>query len=155
MEALKLLIDQSPDNEEVEITIKCGMIDPALEELIAQIRLYSFSITAKKDGRTYTVSLSDIYYFESIDNRTFLYTEHEVYECELKLYELEQQLTKTDFVRVSKACILNVKVLESVRALLNGKMEAELENGEKVIINRHYVEALKRKLGMQEGEDNV
>ncbi|MEA5004123.1 MAG: LytTR family DNA-binding domain-containing protein [Christensenella sp.] len=152
---MKLLIDQSPDNEEVEITIKCGMIDPALEELIAQIRLYSFSITAKKDGRTYTVSLSDIYYFESIDNRTFLYTEHEVYECELKLYELEQQLTKTDFVRVSKACILNVKVLESVRALLNGKMEAELENGEKVIINRHYVEALKRKLGMQEGEDNV
>ncbi len=151
---MKLLIDQSPDNEEVQITIKCGIIDAALEELIAQIRLYSFSVTAKKDGRTYPVSLSDIYYFESIDNRTFLYREHQVYECELKLYELEGQLTKTDFVRVSKSCILNVKVLKSVRALLNGKMEAELENGEKVIINRHYVEALKRKLGMNGGEDN-
>jgi len=152
---LKLLIDQSPENEEVEITIKCGMIDPALEALIAQIRLYSFSVAAKKDGRIYTIGLSDIYYFESIDNRTFLYTEHEVYECELKLYELERQLTKTDFVRVSKSCILNVRVLKSVRALLNGKMEAELDNGEKVIINRHYVEDLKRKLGLAGGKQDV
>jgi len=137
---LKLLIDQSPDNEEVEITIKCGMIDPGLEKLIEQIRLYSFSITAKKEGRTYPISLSDIYYFESIDNRTFLYAEHEVYECGLRL---------------SKSCILNVRMLKSVRALLNGKMEAELENGEKVIINRHYVEKLKRKLGLAGGEKDV
>ena len=152
---MKLLIDQSPDNEEVEITIKCGMIDPGLEKLIEQIRLYSFFITAKKEGRTYPISLSDIYYFESIDNRTFLYAEHEVYECGLRLYELEQQLTKTDFARVSKSCILNVRMLKSVRALLNGKMEAELENGEKVIINRHYVEKLKRKLGLAGGEKDV
>ena len=152
---MKLLIDQSPDNEEVEITIKCGIIDPALEQLIAQIRLYSFSVAAKKDGRTYTVSLGDIYYFESIDNRTFLYTEHEVYVSKLRLYELEQQLTKTDFVRVSKSCILNVRILQSVRALLNGKMEAELDNGEKVIISRHYVEGLKRKLGLAGGEQDV
>lgn len=152
---MKLLIDQSPENEEVEITIKCGIIDPALGELIAQIRLYSFSIAAKKDGKTYTISLGDIYYFESIDNRTFLYTEREVYECDPKLYELEQQLTKTDFVRVSKSCILNIKMLKSVRALLNGKMEAEMENREKVIINRHYVEALKQKLGMQGGGEHV
>lgn len=152
---MKLLIDQSPENQEVEITIKCGIIDEALEELIGQIRLYSFSIAAKKDGRTYTVSLNDIYYFESIDNRTFLYTEREVYECGARLCELEQQLTKTDFVRVGKACILNIKRLKSVRALLNGKMEAELDNGEKVIINRHYVEALKQKLGLQGGAEHV
>lgn len=152
---MKLLIDQSPDNEEVEITIKCGIIDAALEQLIAQIRLYSFSVAAKKDGRTYSVGLNDIYYFESVDNRTFLYTEHEVYECDLKLYALEQQLTKTDFVRVSKACILNIKRLKSVCALLNGKMEAELDNAERVIINRHYVEALKRKLGIAGGEEDV
>ncbi len=152
---MKLLIDQSPDNEEVEITIKCGIIDPALEQLIAQIRLYSFSIAAKKDGRTFSVSLKDIYYFESIDNRTFLYTEREVYECDLRLYEVEAQITKTDFVRVSKSCILNVRMLKSVRALLNGKMEAELENAERVIINRHYVEGLKRKLGLEGGEADV
>ena len=143
---MKLLIDQSPDNEEVEIIIKCGLIDTELEKLIAQIRLYSFSVSARRDGKQYNISLSDIYYFESVDNRTFVYTRDEVYQCDLQLYELEEQLTKTNFVRISKSSILNIMVLERVRALLHGKMEAELSNGEKVVINRHYVDALKKKM---------
>lgn len=145
---MKLLIDQSPDNEEVEITIKCGLIDPGLEKLIEQIRLYSFSVTAKRDGKTFQLRLEEVYYFESVANRTFLYTEKEVYECGMKLYELESQLAKTNFVRISKSCILNVTTLKNVRALLNGKMEAELDNGEKVVVTRHYVDALKQKLGL-------
>lgn len=47
---MKLKIEQSPENEEVEITVKCGMVDEKLERLIAQIRLYAFSITGKKAG---------------------------------------------------------------------------------------------------------
>ena len=145
---MKLLIDQSPDNEEVEVTIKCGLIDPGLEKLIEQIRLYSFSVIAKRDGKTFQIRLGDVFYFESVDNRTFVYTEQEVYECGLKLYELESQVAKANFVRISKSCILNVMTLKNVRALLNGKMEAELENGEKVSVTRHYVETLKQKLGL-------
>ncbi len=143
---MKLLIDQSPDNEEVEIIIKCGLIDTELEKLIAQIRLYSFSVNAKQGDKVYNIGLSDIYYFESVDNRTFVYTRDDVYQCGLRLYELEGQLAKTNFVRISKSSILNIHILKSVRALLNGKMEAELDNGEKVIINRHYVDSLKKKM---------
>jgi hypothetical protein len=47
---LKLIIDQSVEHKDVEITIKCGLIDEDLERLIAQIRLLSFSIIGKKDG---------------------------------------------------------------------------------------------------------
>lgn len=145
---LKLTIAQSLEQKEVEITIRCGLIDPALEKLIAQIRLYSFSITGKKDGSSYIIRLEDIFYFESIDEKTFLYCEKDVYECRLRIYELEQQLAQTDFVRISKSCILNVMKLESVRALLNGKLEAKLINGEKVIISRHYVQSVKEKLNL-------
>jgi Response regulator of the LytR/AlgR family len=145
---LKLIIDQSLDHKEVEITVRCGLIDPALEKLIAQIRLYSFSVTGKKDGSSYAIRLEDIFYFESIEEKTFLYCNKEVYECGLKIYELEQQLSETDFVRISKSCILNVMKLESVRALLNGKLEAKLANGEKVIISRHYVQSVKEKLNL-------
>lgn len=143
---MKLIIDQSSENEEVEIIVKCGLIDARLEQLISQIRLYSFSVTAKKEGRRYQLPLNDVCYFESVDNKTFVYTKDDVVECDLKLYELEEQVTRTNFVRISKACILNLMMLKSVRALLNGKMEALLENGERVVINRHYVEALKEKL---------
>lgn len=145
---MKLIIDQSPGQEEVEITVKCALIDERLSRLIEMIRLYAFSIAGKKDGRTYSLKLEDVYYFESVDRKTFAYTEGNVYECEFKLYELEEQLAKTNFVRIGKAAILNVSVLQSVRALMNGRMEAELANGEKMIISRHYVAELKKKLGL-------
>lgn len=143
---LKLIIDQSPVHSEVEITVKCSLIDARLERLIEQIRLYSFSIAGKKDGRTYYIRLEDVYYFEALERKTFMYTKDECYESGLRLYELESQLEKTNFVRISKSVILNISVLKSVRAMLNGRMEAELANGEKMIINRHYVDALKQKL---------
>ena len=145
---MKLLIDQSPENEEVEIIIKCGIIDARLEKLIEQVRLYFFSVAAKRDGKTFQLRLEDIFYFESVDSHTFAYTEKEVYECSMRLYELEDQIAKTDFVRISKSCILNVTTLKNVRGLLNGRMEAELENGENVVVTRHYVEALKKKLSL-------
>ncbi len=145
---MKLVIDQSLENKEVEITIRCGLIDPDLEKLIAQIRLYSFSLTGKRDGSSYLIKLEDIFYFESIDEKTFIYCRKEVYESELRLYELEQQLAATNFVRISKSCILNIMKLESVKALLNGKMEAKLINNEKVMITRHYLQSVKEKLNL-------
>ncbi|WP_018750969.1 hypothetical protein [Paenibacillus sanguinis] len=54
---MKLIIDQSLNHEDIEITIKCKLVDAELEKLIAQIRLYGFSITGKKDGATYPLHL--------------------------------------------------------------------------------------------------
>ena len=55
---MKFTIEQSSDNNEVEINIKCGqIIDEKLQKLIDQIRLYSFSIVCKKDKEIYQISL--------------------------------------------------------------------------------------------------
>lgn len=143
---MKLTIEQSLDNKDVEITIKCGLIDSRLENLIEQIRLYSFSITGKKDGASFSIKIEDIFYFESIDEKTFIYSDENVYECDLKLYEVETYLSNTSFTRISKSCILNTSKLISVRAMLNGKLEADLLNNEKVIINRHYVKSVRKNL---------
>ena len=86
-----------------------------------------------------------MYYIESIDNHSFLYSEKDVYESDLKLYEIENMLTGTHFIRVSKNLIVNTVLIDNVRALFNGKFEASLMNGEKVIVNRHYVKAFKEK----------
>jgi len=143
-----LIVEQSLESKEVEIIIKCGLIDEHLEKLIDQIRRYSFSINGKKDGINYKIPLESIFYFEASEDKTFIYGEKAVYECDLKLYELEQQLAGTNFVRISKSCILNIMHLNSVRPLFHGKFEAQLKNQEKVIINRHYVPKFKEKFGL-------
>lgn len=146
---LKLIIEQSSDNKEIEINIKFGqVIDEKLQRLIDQIRLYSFSIIGKKDKEIYQISLKDVYYIESIEEKTFIYLEREVYEASLKLYELEEQLVNTSYIRVSKSTILNIEKLQSIKPLINGKLEATLKNQEKVLINRHYVPAFKKKFGI-------
>ena len=134
---MKFTIEQSSDNNEVEINIKCGqIIDEKLQKLIDQIRLYSFSIVCKKGKEIYQISLKDAYYIESVEEKTFVYLEKEVYESNLKLYELEEQL------------ILNIEKLQSVKPLINGKLEANLKNNEKILINRHYVPEFKKKFGI-------
>ena len=113
---MKLLIEQSDayDGGDAEITIRCGMADERLEGIIAYIRLQMFSVSGTKDGETRVLPLGEIYYFESIDERTFAYLQSDVYECALKLYELEEQLQQAHFVRISKSCIVNIMKLITI-----------------------------------------
>lgn len=140
---IRLIIDESEEHEEVEINIKCKQIDKRLRRIIEQIKQHEMILTGKKDGEIYSLVVGDLYYFESVDNKVFLYDEKEVFESDLKLYELEQTVENTDFIRISKSLIVNISHIERVRALFNGKFEATLTNGEKVIINRHYVKMFK------------
>lgn len=145
---MKLTIEESLDNNEVEITIKCGVMDNRLRRLIETIREYSFSIQCKKNNEIYTIPLEDVYYIESVDKKTFIYCKSEVYETTNTLINLEEKLTNTSFIRISKSCILNISYLQNVTPLWNHRFEATLKNDEKLIITRHYIEELKNKLGL-------
>lgn len=118
---MELIIEQSLTWEEVEIKITCGLMDNRLKRLI-QIKLYSFSIMAEKNGITVPVALEDIFYCDSVDNKVFLYKDKNVYLCNKKLYELERSLSETPFVRISKNCILNTAFVESVKAHFSGRL---------------------------------
>lgn len=145
---MKFIINQSSQYTETEIIVNCGVVDERLEKLIMLIRLHSFSVMAKKDNQSFAVRLEEIFYFETVDDKTFIYLSDDVFETDLKLYELENQLSDSRFVRISKSSILNIEQLKSVKALLNGKYEATLKNDEKILISRHYVPGFKEKFGL-------
>jgi len=142
---VRLIIEQSLDCDEAEIKITCGIMDERLSRLIEQIKLYTFSITAEKDGINIPVPLENIFYFESVDNKTFLYLNKDIYRCDKKLYELEDMLKNTAFVRISKSCILNTSFVSTVRAQFSGRLEATLKNGEKLIVSKHYIKDFRDK----------
>lgn len=92
--------------------------------------------------------VSKVIYLESVDRRTYVYTAEEVYESNLKLYELEQQLEEYGFFRVSKSCVIQLKYIKSLKADINRRIKVTLENGEQLIVSRQYADALKQKLGV-------
>lgn len=99
------------------------------------------------DSKTIMLKTDAIYYIESVDKRTYVYTKENCYETRYRLYELEDILSFY-FLRVSKAMIINIRKIRSVKAELNGRMRADLLNGEQITISRAYVKELKGKLGI-------
>ena len=143
---MKFTIEQSSDNNEVEINIKCGqIIDEKLQKLIDQIRLYSFSIVCKKGKEIYQISLKDAYYIESVEEKTFVYLEKEVYESNLKLYELEEQLKNTFGEVVSEAGLKQLRIAETekyahVTFFFNGGEEKQYTGEDRILVPSPKVE---------------
>lgn len=142
---INLEIIESAEYEETHILIKCSKIDARIKSIIEKIEQSKMALSGETEGRIYSIETDAVYYIESVDNKTFIYTEEQVFENTLKLYELVEKLKDTSFIRISKHLIVNTDHIRSVRALINGKFEALLTNGEIVIVNRHYVKAFKAK----------
>lgn len=79
----------------------------------------------------FLINSSDVLYFDSVDNRTFLYTNDDVMEIKQKLYELEDILSDKDFVRISKSQIVNINQIRSLKPELNRTILVTLFNGER------------------------
>ena len=145
---MKITIMDRADSEEDEIIIKCRQMDEQLLKMIYTLKAGGEKLTAVKDGNILQISPKSIYYFEAVDNKVFVYLEKEVYETRNKLYELEERFAGTDFLRVSKSVIMNLSKVKLLSPAFNGRFEACMLNGEKIVISRQYVPVLKQKLGL-------
>lgn len=145
---MKITILDRADGEEDEVIIRCKQMDEHILKLVYALRAGQEKLTATKGADIVQLLPKEIYYFEAVDNKVFLYLEKDVYETKMKLYELEERFRGTDFLRVSKSVILNLSKVKSLSPAFNGRFEATMKNGEKLIISRQYVPALKEKIGL-------
>ena len=141
------ILDKLPEEED-EIIIKCENLDEDIRLLIERIKNHKQKINFQKDAKIVFTEISDILYFESVDDKVFFFSLDDVLETKLKLYQLEEYFLPQDFLRVNKAVIMNLNKVESLSPAFGGRFEAILKNGYKVIISRNYIPALKKKLGL-------
>jgi DNA-binding LytR/AlgR family response regulator len=106
------------------------------------------NISALSKAQAILLGIKDIFYIESVDLKTFVYAEKNVYRSKQKLYEIEEILSGDNFFRISKQAILNLQKIKSVAPAGNGRFQAILLNEEKIIISRQYVAELKRRFGL-------
>jgi DNA-binding LytR/AlgR family response regulator len=145
---MKVIIENVPPGGEPEIIIKCNEPDDAIMQLIYSIKPASKTLIGITDLQMHTIDPIDVFYFESVDNRVFIYCQEKVFESRLRLYEIEKEYGSWDFFRATKSTILNIAKIKSVSPILYGRFEALLQNGEKAYISRQYVPMLKKKLGL-------
>lgn len=132
----------------VSVTIDCPKVDEDIKRLKTHIESFDSRIKGMCNGNVVYVDICDIYYFDAVDNRTFLYTEKECFEVGFRLYELEEILAGKDFIRISKSQIANIRKMRSLLPQLNRTILVTLENDEDLSISRRYVKSIKEKLGI-------
>jgi len=145
---MKIIIEEANPGDEDQIIIRCKELDENILKVISDLKMGQKKFTGIKNGNLTMIDPSNIYYFEGVDNKVFMYCKQNVYESKLKLYEIEEEYKNTNFFRASKSVILNVSKIKSVSPAYSGRFEATLFNEEKVVISRQYVPELKKKLGI-------
>lgn len=144
----KVTIKQVDKNEDEEIVVKCHEIDDEVLNIVEKLKKSETILLGNKDNEMFRISVKDIFYIESVDNKTFICMQKNIFESKLKLYEVEEFTQNTKLFRCSKSMILNIAKIRSVTPSINGRFEAKLLNGETVVISRQYVPNLKKRLGL-------
>ena len=139
------IINIGADKQEY-IEIGCHKTDEHINEIVSFLKSRQGAVEGTKDDRQYQLPVVDVFYIESVDDRTFIYLEQECYESRKKLYEFEAVLASRRFARISKAVILNLMKVVSIAPALNGRFLCKLTTGEEVIISRKYVPDIKERL---------
>ena len=146
---MNIEIDVDDKYSDIGVRITAPTLTPEIERIVSLMRMMDLQIAVKKEDETILIDADQILYIEAVDRNTFVYTEGETYESDLKLYEFEQQLSERNFIRISKQSILNLRKVKSLKAELNRKIRVTLINGEQIIVSRMYSEELRKRLGVK------
>lgn len=144
-EGVKIRIEESENDE---IVIRCKKQDSNIFRLAYEIEkfLSNGELLLTIGNKEYYISPKDILFFETDGGKIFAHTDENMYETELKLYELEGKLPQY-FVRISKSCIANIMKIDSISRNITGASEISFVKTNKIVYcSRSYLKMLKDKI---------
>ena len=104
-------------------------------------------LAVKKGSDIVLLDFEDIFMIRVEDKQTKVFTGDNDYLVKKPLYQIEDNLD-SNFVRVSKATIVNLRKIKRVAPSLRGMMFIELKNGLKDNISRKYLSDFKDALDL-------
>jgi DNA-binding LytR/AlgR family response regulator len=145
---MKVSIEEISREKDEQIIIRCYEVNDDILRLLNKLKTESAVLLGYGEDSIHRLRIEDVYYFEAVDNKVFIYCKVNVYESKKKLYELEEMCQGKRFFRASKSIIINITKISFVKPSISGRFEAKLDNGESVSVSRQYVPVLKNRLGL-------
>lgn len=88
---MKITVEHT-ENEENEVILRCRELDDEMLRLLALVRSGMQKLLVWNEGRDLLpLSISDVVYCETVEEKTFVYTEKGMYQTALTLAELEER----------------------------------------------------------------
>ena len=101
-----------------------------------------------RDDTLEILDQADIIRLYSAAGKIFAVTGHSEYMLRLRLYELEDRLDKSIFVRISNSEIINLRKVKGFDLSFTGTICVTLSNGTVTYVSRRYVAKIKQVLGI-------
>lgn len=111
-----------------------------MAKIVKKINRMDIDFTASVDDKQVHIPLTEIYYFEIVERKVFLYTQKDVYRLSLTMAELEDVTGESDIVRISRTCLLNVEHLKGIKQIRNRYFE--VSNMKKIFRDTCIIAAL-------------
>lgn len=142
---MKITINHIPQGED-EIIVNYSKMTPRLQCILDSLYERERKLVGWQEGQQVLWKPADILYLESVDGKTFAYTAREVCRVDMSLAEVEAFAETAGFFRCSKSMIINIYRVNRLKSLAGNRIDAQLENGEHIIISRNYAAAFRRRL---------
>ena len=140
------------DSGENEVLVRYSTLSPEVNQIICILKNENRKLLGISNNEKVIVDISEILYIESVDGRSYAYTQNDVIKLEYTLLQLEQLIGEISFFRCSKSIIINIDKVKSLRSLASNRIDAMMCNGEHVMISRTYASDFRKRL--KEGSVN-
>ena len=140
------------DSGENEVLVRYSTLSPEVNQIICILKNENRKLLGISNNEKVVVEISEILYIESVDGRSYAYTQNDVIKLEYTLLQLEQLIGEISFFRCSKSMIINIDKVKSLRSLASNRIDAMMCNGEHVMISRTYASDFRKRL--KEGSVN-
>lgn len=140
---MKYIINHNTSGEE-ELILNYVNLSGEVENIIRFMNGKKTRLVGKIDDQTVTVNPKDIIYIESVDEKTFAYTEKSVIKLDFSLTRLEELLDEISYFRCSKSIIININKVLSLKSLPSNRIDAVMQGDYHIIISRKYASEFRR-----------
>lgn len=131
---------------ENRVDIYYNKMNIEIEGLLTYLNENQKKIIGLNDEVKHVLNIKEIYYFDTVDKKSFAYLKEAVYQVQYSLYELETLCSSLGFIRINKSMIVNIYKVSCIKSSINMKLKIQLDNAEMLVISRHYKKVFENKL---------
>ena len=134
---------------ESEVCVRASALDDRVRAIEAIARSDQLStIAGYQAEKIRIIDLNDASRFFTRDKKVYVSTNEGIWLVHQRMFELEEMLPSSLFVRISQSDIVNIREMKHVEVSFPHSLIVVMKNGVRCPISRRYLNAVKRALGL-------
>lgn len=146
---MKIDVDIDKECKELEVLIRNDEMNQEVNDIIKKLSESTPNVIAGiKNDRVKILDDAEIIRIYAQSSKVYAITKTGEYLLKLRLYELEQRLSQSKFVRISHSEIINLNEVINFDLSFTGTIQVKLSNNNMTYVSRRYVSRIKKILGI-------